>query len=168
MIDCCADTPCSRIDACCDRDKSVAGQKKRNGTKKTKMGQNKQPVVGTKKNRHSGQHKKRQTGQTKQTRGTKKQHQCVVCVLLSCCCCVVVLLCVVCCVSCVVCCVLCVLPTFCRTAPPPDRPKFRFFFPPRHNFHSFLSLLGVLSLNFGGVLKAGTLKCARLGSRAVV
>ena len=29
-----------------------------------------------------------------------------------------------------------------RTAPPPDRPKFRAFFPPRHNFHSFFSLLG--------------------------
>ena len=46
-------------------------------------------------------------------------------------CCFVVLLCAVvllfwlcwvCCVSCVVCCVLCVLPTFRRTAPPPDNP----------------------------------------------
>ena len=52
-----------------------------NGTKKTKTGQNKQPVVGTKKtqtgqkNRHSGQNKKLNSGQ-------KKQHQCVVCVLL--------------------------------------------------------------------------------------
>ena len=33
-------------------------------------------------------------------------------------------------------------------------PKFRaFFFPPRHNCLSFFSLLGVLSLNFGGVFE---------------
>ena len=32
--------------------------------------------------------------------------------------------------------------------------KFRAFFPfSRHNFHSFFSLLGVLSLNFGGVIE---------------
>ena len=65
-----------------------------------------------------------------------------------------------------------------RRTPPPDpsagpplrrtAQNFALFFPPRHNFHSFFSLLGVLSLNFGGVLKAGALKCARLGSRAVV
>ena len=53
--------------------------------------------------------------------------------------------------------------------PPPDRPKFRSFFsllPPQFSFF-FLSL-GVLSLNFGGVLKTATLKSAHLGSRAVV
>ena len=42
-----------------------------------------------------------------------------------------------------------------------EGPKFRVF------FFFFLSPV-VFSLNFGGVLKAGTLKCARLGSRVVV
>ena len=56
--------------------------------------------------------------------------------------------------------------------PPPDRPTFRsfFFFLSRLHFRSFS-----LSLSLGSsrgilvvFLKAGTLKCARLGSRAVV
>ena len=52
---------------------------------------------------------------------------------------------------------------------PLDRPKFPSFFSlSRRKIRSFLPSLGVFSLNFGGVLKTGTLKCARLGSRAVV
>ena len=48
---------------------------------------------------------------------------------------------------------------------PLDRPKFRSFFSlSRRKIRSFLPSLGVFSLNFGGVLKTGTLKCARLGS----
>ena len=38
----------------------------------------------------------------------------------------------------------------------------RFFSFSRHNFHSSLPLLGVLSWNFGGVRSAGVLKCAHL------
>ena len=49
---------------------------------------------------------------------------------------------------------------------PPKISLFFFPFPPP--FRSFCVSLGVFSLNFGGVLKAGTLKCARLGSRVVV
>ena len=64
---------------------------------------------------------------------------------------------------------ICALPDF---PPPPPAlcraQNFDLFSPSRHNFFSFFALLGVLTLNFGGVLKAGTLKCARLGSRAVV
>ena len=38
-----------------------------------------------------------------------------------------------------------------------DSPKFRSLFSlSRHSFHSFLPLLGVISLNFDGVLKAWT------------
>ena len=48
------------------------------------------------------------------------------------------------------------------SAGPPKISLFFFPFPPP--FRCFC----VFSLNFGGVLKAGTLKCARLGSRAVV
>ena len=48
-------------------------------------------------------------------------------------------------------------PPFLRTPPPPDRTKFRTFSLIRHNFQFFLPLLGVLSLNFAGVLEAGTL-----------
>ena len=53
--------------------------------------------------------------------------------------------------------------------PPPDRPKFRSFSSlSRHRFVLFVSLWvssrGILVV----FLKAGTLKCARLGSRAVV
>ena len=56
-----------------------------------------------------------------------------------------------------------------RRAPSPGPPKIsRFFFLSRRKFHSFFSLWGVFSLIFGGFLKAGTLKCARLGSRAVL
>ena len=49
-------------------------------------------------------------------------------------------------------------------APPPDRPKFRAFFPPPLPFLSlslwgslrvFFSLSGVFSKNFGGVFEAG-------------
>ena len=50
------------------------------------------------------------------------------------------------------------------TALPLDRPKFRFFPLSRRKIRSFLPSLGVLSWNFGGVLKTKTLKCARLGS----
>ena len=51
------------------------------------------------------------------------------------------------------------------TAPPPDRPEFRFFFslPPEISFFSSLSgrsSRGILVV----FVKAGTLKCARLGS----
>ena len=55
-------------------------------------------------------------------------------------------------------------------APKGGEPKFfGAFFPlSSHNVHSFFPLLGVFSWNFGGVLKTGTLKCARLGSRVVV
>ena len=55
------------------------------------------------------------------------------------------------------------------TALTPDRPKFRSFFSlSRHIFFLF-SLSGVSSRGILVVfLKAGTLKCARLGSRAVV
>ena len=55
------------------------------------------------------------------------------------------------------------------TAPPLDRPKFRsFFLSPAGNF--ILSSLsgGSSRLILVVFLKAGTLKCARLGSRAVV
>ena len=46
---------------------------------------------------------------------------------------------------------------------PLDRPKFRSFFSlSRRKIRSFLPSLGVFSLNFGGVLKTKTLKCARL------
>ena len=40
-------------------------------------------------------------------------------------------------------------------------PRFAFFSVSRHNFHSFFSLLGVLSLNFGGVFlkRRGGLSC---------
>ena len=41
-------------------------------------------------------------------------------------------------------------------------PKFRAFFPLPPPFRSFCVSLGVFSWNFGGLLKAGTLKCARL------
>ena len=44
--------------------------------------------------------------------------------------------------------------------------NFAFFLTSRSHFRSFSVSLGVFSLHFGGVLKAGTLKCARLGSRA--
>ena len=53
--------------------------------------------------------------------------------------------------------------------PPPSEgpslgpPKISLFFFP---FRSFCVSLGVFSLNFGGISKAGTLKCARLGSWA--
>ena len=47
-------------------------------------------------------------------------------------------------------------------------PKFRACFSLScHNFH-FLPLWGVFSWNFGGVFDSGTLKCARLGSLALV
>ena len=53
--------------------------------------------------------------------------------------------------------------------PPPDRPKFRSFFSlSRQNFYSFLPLFWSFSLNFGVVFEDQDLKCARLGSRAVV
>ena len=55
--------------------------------------------------------------------------------------------------------------------PPPDRPKFRsfFFFPPLPPLFSFfLPLLGGRFVEFLVVrLKAGKVKCARVGSRAV-
>ena len=44
--------------------------------------------------------------------------------------------------------------------------NFALFFPSRRKIRSFLPSLGVFLLNFGGVLKTGALKCARLGSRA--
>ena len=104
---------------------------------------------------------------------------CVVCVVLgvfNCVCCV----CCACCVCCVRCvCCVCVFKIFggCLqdfgwvssrflglsagpSPPPPERPSAgpppprgrpAFFFPSRHNFHSFFSLWGVFSLNFGGV-----------------
>ena len=40
-----------------------------------------------------------------------------------------------------------------RTPPPPDRPKFRSFFPSPASFRSFSLSLGVFSLNFGCCLK---------------
>ena len=55
-----------------------------------------------------------------------------------------------------------------RTAFPLDHPKFRSFFslPPEISF--FSPSLGGLLAEFWWCLKAGTLKCARLGSRAAV
>ena len=51
-------------------------------------------------------------------------------------------------------------PPFRRT----DRPKISLFFPlSRLKIPSFCFSLGAFSWNFGGVLKAGKLKCARLG-----
>ena len=50
-----------------------------------------------------------------------------------------------------------------RTPPPPDRPKFRAFFPLPPPFSLFFSLSGGSSRGILVVfLKAGTLKCARL------
>ena len=103
------------------------------------------------------------------------------CVLCVCCVCVV---CVVCCVLCAVCCVLCgvgacfavswsgvscgvlVWTALPGTALPLDRPKFRSFFPSPTTQNSFFSSLsGCLLVEILVVfLKAGTLKCARLGS----
>ena len=56
------------------------------------------------------------------------------------------------CVVCVCGVCVCVSDPLTRNAPPPDSPKFRSFFPSRHNFHSFFSL-GVLSWIFGGVFE---------------
>ena len=104
---------------------------------------------------------------------------CVVCFVLLCAvlllCCVVVVLLLLCCVCVCGGCVqgLSAGPP-CAGPPPPDRlrrtalPKFRSFFPsPATVFILFSLSCWSFSLNFGGVLKTGTLKCARLGSRAV-
>ena len=50
------------------------------------------------------------------------------------------------------------------TPPPPDCPKFRsfVFLLPAANFILFFPFLRVFSLNLVVLLKAGTLKCARL------
>ena len=59
-------------------------------------------------------------------------------------------------------------PSLGRPSPAPF-PKFRSIFPlSRRKIHFFLHTLGVFSLNFGGVLKTGTLKCTRLEFSAVV
>ena len=54
-------------------------------------------------------------------------------------------------------------------APKGGGPKISLlFFLLPSDISPFLLSLGVFSWNFGGVLEAGTPKCARLGSRAVV
>ena len=63
--------------------------------------------------------------------------------------------------------------TFRRTPPPldlppPNRTKFRYFFPLPPPFRSFCVSLGVSSWNFSGVFESQTLKCARMGSWVVV
>ena len=63
-------------------------------------------------------------------------------------------------------------PTLDLLPPPPDplrrtAQNFAFFSLSRLHFVLFCVSLGVFSLNFGGFLKAGTLKCARLGSRGL-
>ena len=56
-----------------------------------------------------------------------------------------------------------------RDRPSPGPPQnFALVSFSRRKIRSCLLSLGVFSWNFGGVLKAGTLKCARLGSRVVV
>ena len=52
--------------------------------------------------------------------------------------------------------------------PFPGPPKISRFFPSPATIFFLSSLSGVFSLNFGGVSKTGTLKCARLGYWAVV
>ena len=93
--------------------------------------------------------------------------------------CLLFLVVVCCCGSCGVCCCLLlwlwfvfvwllVWTTFRRTSPPPDRPKFRAFFRLPSPISLFLSHC-VFSRGISVVfVKTGTLKCARLGSRAVV
>ena len=95
----------------------------------------------------------------------------VVVVVVLCCCCVgVVLLLCWCCVVVVCCCGsgwclllwlwfvlvvwLLVWTALRRTSPPPDRPKFRSFFPSPTTISLCLCLSGVFSLNFGGFCEA--------------
>ena len=143
----------------------VAGQKKRKRDKKTDIRDKMKNDKRDKKNKHAGQ-KKTTSGQNKKPNsGQKKRHRCV-CVLV--CGLVGVLVCV--CVFVCVCVCVCVV----RTAlppdrPPPDRPKFRYCLPsPALIFVLFLSLWGSSRGILVVFLMAGTLSCARSGSRAVV
>ena len=105
--------------------------------------------------------------------GPKSSILCVFCVCVSVCCVCVCLLSVCVCLSalcvCLLCaCCVCLVQDLCAPPdprppwtpptpdpPPPDRPTISLFFSlSRHNFHSFFSLLGVLSFCFGGVFEA--------------
>ena len=157
-----------------DKISKHAGDKENaNGTKKTDIRDKIKNDKRDKKNKHAGQ-KKRHWDKLQNRTRDKKNEMCecvgVVCVcVLVWCVCVCVCWCGVCvCVLCV-CCVcwskICVLPRtprpsagppLRRTAPPPDRPKFRSFFSFSHpRFHSFFSLWGSSRVFFplsGGLL----------------